>query len=200
MRKFFKEFKEFISRGNIVDLSVAVIIGGAFSAIVTALTNKVLMPLINLLLSGGGGLESAYTMLKKVYTDGELDLNKSIYIDWGAFITAIINFILIALIIFILLKVINSSRRRLEAIRNAALKATNKELRAERREIKEQAKKENKKFKEVWAEHQAKKLAEAEEKAKIEAEEKAKAEELEKLNNPSEQELLRQIRDLLAKK
>ncbi|MCQ2564650.1 MAG: MscL family protein, partial [Clostridia bacterium] len=47
MKKFFKEFKEFISRGNVVDLSVAVIIGAAFSAIVTALTDKIIMPLVN---------------------------------------------------------------------------------------------------------------------------------------------------------
>lgn len=105
MRKFFKDFKAFISRGNIVDLAVGVIIGGAFSAIVTALTNKIIMPLINWALSAGGnGLESAYTFLKKVYTDGELDLTKSIYIDWGAFITSIIDFILIALVLFIILK------------------------------------------------------------------------------------------------
>ena len=98
MKKFFKEFKTFISRGNIVDMAVGVIIGSAFSAIATALTNKIIMPLINLLLSIGGenGLEKAYTFLKKVYdVNGELDLTKSIYVDWGAFITAIINFFII---------------------------------------------------------------------------------------------------------
>ena len=111
MRKFFKEFKAFISRGNIVDLAVAVIIGGAFSAIVTAFTNKIIMPCINWILSlGGDGLTSAYTFLKPVYETGAdgvpltdaagkliYDLDKSIYIDWGAFITAIINFLIIAL-------------------------------------------------------------------------------------------------------
>ena len=107
MRKFFKDFKAFISRGNIIDLAVGVIIGGAFSAIVTALTNKIIMPIINWALSAGGnGLESAYTFLKKVYTDGELDLTKSIYIDWGAFITAIIDFILIALVLFCIIRAI----------------------------------------------------------------------------------------------
>ena len=99
MKKFFNDFKKFISRGNIVDMAVGVIIGSAFSAIVTAFTNKIIMPFINLLLSIGGtnGLETAYTVLKAVYLeDGTLDLNKSIYIDWGAFITAIINFFIIA--------------------------------------------------------------------------------------------------------
>ena len=95
MKKFFQDFKKFISKGNIIDLAVGVIIGNAFSAIVTALTNKIIMPFINWLLSFGGadeGLASAYTFLKKVTNaDGTIDLANSIYIDWGAFITAILN-------------------------------------------------------------------------------------------------------------
>ena len=67
MRKLIKEFKQFITRGNVVDLTVAVIIGAAFSAIVTALTEKIIRPLINwiiVLISGGSnGLESSYTIL-----------------------------------------------------------------------------------------------------------------------------------------
>ena len=98
MRKFFKEFKEFICRGNILDMAIGIIIGGAFSAIVTAFTNHVIMPLVNLALAQGSedGLESAFTFLKKVYeSDGvTVDLTKSIYIDWGAFISAIINFLI----------------------------------------------------------------------------------------------------------
>lgn len=114
LKLFFEEFKKFIARGNIIDLSVGVIIGSAFSAIVTALTNKIIMPLINWLLSLGGenGLESAYTFLKKVYIEGttEVDLTKSIYIDWGAFLTAIINFFIIALVLFIIVKVIMNAK------------------------------------------------------------------------------------------
>lgn len=111
MKKFFKDFKAFISRGNVLDLAVGVIIGGAFSAIITALTNGILMPLINALLAGkGNGLESAYTFLKRGYTDGVLDLTKSIYIDWGAFITAILNFILIALVLFLIVKAMMSAK------------------------------------------------------------------------------------------
>lgn len=111
--KFFKEFKEFITRGNILDMAVGVIIGGAFTAIVTALTGQILQPLINWLIAsivGGNGLEAAVTMLKPAYVEGTqvVDLANSIYIDWGAFITAIINFLLIALILFCIVKVINS--------------------------------------------------------------------------------------------
>ena len=112
MKKFFKDFKDFISRGNVLDLAVGVIIGGAFSAIITALTNGILMPLINALLAkGGNGLESAYTFLKRVYDEtGAIDLTKSIYIDWGAFITAIINFVLIALVLFLILKAVMAAK------------------------------------------------------------------------------------------
>ena len=115
MKKFFKEFKAFISRGNVIDLAVGVIIGGAFTAIVTALTGHVLMPLINfalLKMTGGKGLEEIYTFLEKVYDPetGAIALESSIYIDWGAFITAIINFILIALVVFLIVKFINKAR------------------------------------------------------------------------------------------
>ena len=108
MKKFFKEFKEFISRGNVVDLSVAVIIGAAFSAIVTALTDKIIMPLVNWVIAlcgGKNGLESAYTILSKGYdADGNFSLANSIYIDWGALIAAILNFFIIAFVIFLIIK------------------------------------------------------------------------------------------------
>ena len=109
MKKFFKEFKTFISRGNIVDKAVGVIIGGAFTAIVTALTQQIFQPLVNWALAGaGGGLEEAVTMLKVVTDEtGAVDMTKSIYIDWGAFITAVLNFFIVALVLFFILKTIN---------------------------------------------------------------------------------------------
>ncbi len=114
MKKFFREFKQFISRGSIMDLAVGVIIGSAFTAIVNALTKNILMPVINYvlkLITGGKGLSEVYTYLDKQYMVNEageqvIDLANSIYIDWGLFISAIINFILIALVIFSLLKFI----------------------------------------------------------------------------------------------
>ena len=105
MKKFFKEFKEFINRGNVLDLAVGVIIGGAFSAIVTALTTYILRPIINWIIALCMGDEAnvAYTFLR-----GNInDLENAIYIDWGAFISAIINFILIAFILFIIIRLIN---------------------------------------------------------------------------------------------
>ena len=113
MKKFFAEFKKFIMRGNVIDMAVGVIVGSAFTAIVTALTQKIFMPLVNWLIAvitGGQGMEGAITMLSPVYTEGVLDLTKSIYIDWGAFITAILNFLIIAMILFIIVKTINNLR------------------------------------------------------------------------------------------
>lgn len=93
MKKFFKEFKEFISRGNVMDLAVGVIIGGAFSAIVTSLTDNIIKPLINCV----GGAE----------IQGKLHLVGDNYIDYGSFISAVINFLIMAVIIFVIVKAVN---------------------------------------------------------------------------------------------
>ena len=197
MNKFYKEFKAFISRGNVIDLAVAVIIGGAFSAIVTALTNKIIMPLINwvlALIGGQDGLSSAYTFLSKAYdTEGNIDLANSIYIDWGAFITAIIDFLLIALVLFTIIKIFNASRQQFKKIGAATKHELKQERIKERREVRAQAKAEGRKFKQVWAEHLEKKKQEQEEKAKQEEEEKARKEAEDKAKNPSQEELLKQI-------
>ena len=120
MKKFWADFKKFISRGNVIDMAIGVIIGSAFNTIVKTFTDKIIMPFINLLLSLGGdkGLETAYTVLKPVFAeDGSLDLTKSIYIDWGSFITAILNFLIIAMTLFIIIKVANKSREVMDKTR-----------------------------------------------------------------------------------
>lgn len=137
MKKFFADFKKFITRGNIIDMAVGVIVGGAFSSIVTALTNKIIMPFINYLLSlGGTGLSSAYTFLRKAYdaTTGEIDLANSIYIDWGAFITAIIDFLLIAFTLFCVIKIAMKSSEFLRNTTNKLVKSS--PTKEERKELK----------------------------------------------------------------
>ena len=207
MKKFFGEFKKFITRGNVVDLAVGVIVGGAFTAIVTSLTNNIIRPFINwiiALIGGKEGLSSVYTFLSKAYTtdaNGKtvVDLANSIYIDWGAFVTAIIDFLIIAFTVFLIVKIINASREALQDLNETLQKETKKDRILEKRAARLKAKQEGKKYKEVWAEHLAEKQRLAEEKAKIEAEEKAKKEAEERLANPTEQELLKEIRDLLKK-
>ena len=93
MKKFFSEFKEFVMRGNVMDLAVGVIIGGAFSAIVTSLTDDIISPLLGLF----GGIDFSELVIKV----GEVEIR------YGAFITAIINFLIMALVIFLMVKGIN---------------------------------------------------------------------------------------------
>lgn len=133
VKTFFGDFKKFISKGNVIDLAVGVIIGSSFSAIVTSLTNKIIMPFINFLLSlGGNGLESAYTFLKIVYdSEGAIDLTKSIYIDWGAFITAILNFFIIAFVLFMIVRIFMKARGFVnKAVKDAPTRSERKELKA----------------------------------------------------------------------
>ena len=134
-KSIFTEFKEFISRGNVIDLAVGVIIGGAFTAIVTALTSQILTPFINWLISlgGGGTLESCRTILgQPIYVDPTaevkvIDWAKTNYIDWGAFISAIINFLLIAIILFAIVKTINTVHEKsVAAAEKAKAKLANK--------------------------------------------------------------------------
>lgn len=208
MKKFFGEFKKFITRGNILDLAVGVIVGGAFTAIVTSLTNNIIRPLINwiiALVGGKEGLSSVYTFLSKAYTvDAEgnqiIDLANSIYIDWGLFVTAIIDFLIIAFTIFLIVKLVNASRERLKELNEDLIELNSKERKAERKAIKAQAKAEGRKFKVVWAEHLDEKKKQAEQQAKILAEEKAKKEAEDRLNNPTQEDLLKEIRDLLKAK
>jgi large conductance mechanosensitive channel len=93
-----KEFREFAIRGNVMDLAVAVIIGGAFGKIVTSLVNDLLMPLIGLLLGGINFSDLAITVGGAV-------------IKWGAFVQSIIDFIIIAFVIFLLVRAMNRLKR-----------------------------------------------------------------------------------------
>jgi large conductance mechanosensitive channel len=135
---FWKDFKAFITRGNILDMAVGVIVGGAFTTIITALSNNILKPIINWILAkilGKDSLSEIYTFLQRGYTDGVLDLEESIYIDWGSFINAIINFLLIAFTLFVILRVITNAHKRFEekahADKIAAEKAAAEKKKAE---------------------------------------------------------------------
>ena len=136
---FWQEFRAFIARGNILDMAVGVIIGGAFTAIVNALSNNVLKPVINQVLAlifGADSLTELYTFLTTAYTTDEtgaqiIDLANSIYIDWGTFINAVINFLLTALVLFLIIKaVMKVSKLREEA--KTALREAEEKRKAER--------------------------------------------------------------------
>ncbi len=179
IKKLWDEFKKFISRGNVLDLAVAVVIGAAFTAIVTSLTNVIILPLINSAVVDCY-LSSLCTVLKALYLeDGSLDMANSLVINWGNFIQAIFDFILIALVIFAIVKIINT-------IRDAGSKL-NKQAKREK-ELRKRAKK---LVKQGVAEEEARAQAEAQ----LLAEEAPAPEEPAK---PTVEELLTEIRNLLA--
>ena len=93
-----KEFREFAIRGNVMDLAIAVIIGGAFGKIVTSLVNDILMPLIGLLMGGINFADLSITVGNAV-------------VKWGAFVQSVIDFIIIAFVIFLLVRAINRLKR-----------------------------------------------------------------------------------------
>ena len=150
--KFFGEFKTFITRGNVLDMSVGVIVGGAFTAIVNGLSNFILKPLINWLIAiimGKNALGEIITVLgEPVYqldANGApttvLDLTQTIHINWGEFINAIINFLLIALVLFLIVKIINNiaegSKKAAGASKKeeaAAIRAIQKEQKVSKKE------------------------------------------------------------------
>ena len=103
------EFKEFISRGSVMDLAVGIIVGGAFTAIVNSLVNDMLMPLIGWIF---GGID--FTSLKYVITPATAEAAEAA-IYYGNFIQSIVNFLLIAFTIFMLIKGINRFRRKKDA-------------------------------------------------------------------------------------
>jgi len=200
MKKFFQEFKKFITRGNVVDMAVGVIVGSSFTAIVNGLSNFVLKPIINWLLAiilGKDALTEVFTFLKKTTIVDEsgaetVDLANSIYIDWGAFINAIINFFLVAFVLFTIVKIINNTRERGKQLEQQA--RDGRPSKEDRKEMKKRGIKFS--DSDAVADYYEEK-AQKEAAAKAAAEEKAR---LEKEANPSTEELLKQIRDLLKDK
>ena len=105
MKKFLEEFKAFALKGNVMDMAIGVIIGGAFSAIVTSLTDSFINPLINSI--GGAEVAGAIKLPWVDYTGLDSEAALALSLNYGAFITAIINFLIIAMILFLMLKAMN---------------------------------------------------------------------------------------------
>lgn len=113
----FAEFKEFIAKGNVMELAVAVIIAGAFAVIVTSLTNDMIMPIVGMIF-GDVDFSSKYIVLS-----GEVEPGTSLeaareaganVLAWGAFVTSIINFVILAFIIFMLVRYANKVQAKFE--------------------------------------------------------------------------------------
>ena len=215
MKKFFEEFKKFITRGNVVDMAVGVIVGSSFTAIVNGLSNFVLKPIINWLLAlifGKNSLSELHTFLVRVEKDivddagavigREIDLANSIYIDWGSFINAIINFFLVAFVLFSIVKLFNKFREEHKEFTEMLNKGIL--TKAQKKELKEKGINkydriavgmyfaEKKKAEEEAAAAKAKEEAEA---AAAKAAAEAEAARLEREANPTVEDLLKKILD-----
>ena len=206
MKKFFAEFKKFITRGNVVDMAVGVIVGSSFTAIVNGMSNFILKPIINWLLAlifGKDSLSGIYTFLMQVDKAEDVldeagnvvgtkmvpDLTQSIYIDWGSFINAVLNFFLIAFVLFCIVKIINKLREERkefgERVADDTLsRAERKELKANGVSVRDKA---------AVAAYFAEKKRLADEAAAAKAAEEAEKARLEREANPTTEDLLKMI-------
>ncbi len=106
MKKFFEEFKAFIAKGNVIDMAVAVVVGGAFSKIVSSLVNDIIMPLIGLI-AGGTNISSLKWVIREAVLNEAGEIVKAeAALTYGAFIQTVIDFLLISFCIFVALKVL----------------------------------------------------------------------------------------------
>lgn len=101
MKKFFEEFKKFISKGNVMDMAVGIIIGGAFTSIVSSLVNDIINPILGLF----GGMN---------FDQLSWNITGDVTLYYGKFITAVVNFLIMALIVFLLVKIMNKAMSRLQ--------------------------------------------------------------------------------------
>ena len=117
MKKFLQEFKEFINKGNVLGLAVGVIIGGAFSTITTSLTNDIIMPIVSIFL-GGVDFSSMTVALPTFYTVAEDAAPNTL--NYGSFISAVINFLILALVVFCIVKTVNGAMEKAKKKEEAA--------------------------------------------------------------------------------
>lgn len=184
MKKFWEDFKKFISRGNVIDMAIGVTVASAFTAIVTAFTKGFISPFLALI-SGNSSLDTMTIVIKEAILDAEgAVVTPAVEILWGGFVQKIIDFLIIAFVLFIVMRITSAVMARSKKIRQNVINAlTDADEVAKEKEAEAKAK----------AEAEAKALQEAAEKeaAKIKAEEDRCKEQV---------ALLREIRDLLNKK
>ncbi|MBI2479461.1 MAG: large conductance mechanosensitive channel protein MscL [Planctomycetia bacterium] len=111
-----KEFKEFAMKGNVIDMAVGIIIGGAFGKIVSSMVSDIIMPVVGTL-SGGGSLGSKYLWLSDQPDPGNLELvrtSKEAYVAWGPFAQTTLDFVIVAFAIFVMIKAMNKARSLVE--------------------------------------------------------------------------------------
>lgn len=149
MKKFFAEFKAFIKKGNVVDLAVAMIIGTAFNKIVSSLVNDVIMPLVSLCVGGTDVTEWKWVIQKAQYDAAGTELVAETALRYGIFIQAVIDFLIIALTVFIIVKVFKASRERVVKIGKTIITETTELTKKQIKQLKKLQKKAKKNGEEV---------------------------------------------------
>ena len=114
MKKFFAEFKEFISRGNVMDMAIGVIIASAFGKITTSLVNDVFMPFIGWIIGGINLAQLNITLSPAVLDETGEIVKEPVVIGIGTFLTTVIDFILVAFVVFLVVKAFNTAKKKLE--------------------------------------------------------------------------------------
>ena len=113
MKKFFNEFKQFAMRGNVIDLAVGVVVGGAFGKITNSLVNDVIMPAISMI-TGGVNFSDWKLILKEAVVENGEEIAAAVSINYGTLLSTIIDFIILAFAVFCMVKAINSLHRKKE--------------------------------------------------------------------------------------
>lgn len=117
---FIKDFKDFAMKGNVIDMAVGVIIGGAFGAIVSSLVNDIIMPVVSILTGGDGLKNLKYVIVHAKDASEGVAAVEEVAINYGMFIQNIVDFLIIALSIFVVLRVIMKFKRKKQAEETAA--------------------------------------------------------------------------------
>ena len=110
MKKFLEEFKAFAMRGNVIDMAVGVVIGGAFGAITTSVVNDIIMPLISMLTGGLDFSAWKWVLKEAVFNEAGEEITAAVSVNYGNLISVIVNFIIIAFAIFCVVKALNKAR------------------------------------------------------------------------------------------
>ena len=123
MKNLLKEFKDFAMKGNVVDMAVGIIIGGAFGKIVTSVVNDVIMPLIGLIVGGVNFTDLAVTLKDAVPASEGVAAQPAVLLKYGMFLQTTFDFIIVAFAIFIFIKILNTAKEKLEKANKAAEEA-----------------------------------------------------------------------------
>ncbi len=113
MKKFFEEFKQFAMRGNVIDLAVGVVVGGAFGKITNSLVNDIIMPAVSMI-TGGVNFSDWKIVLKEAVVENGEEIAAAVSINYGTLISTVIDFIILAFAVFCMVKAINSLHRKKE--------------------------------------------------------------------------------------